>query len=258
MEKVWQKLLEKVWQKLLEKVWQKLLEKVWQKLLTKVVTKFCHTFSKSIYKSIYIVVVMSIVTLKRSSRRFIVPISSKGFSLNGGHRNQRAIGDTNLSALTNGQYNICDANDPSVVKLSTKNTKGYLYSTVTYPTCPPGVTPPTNNQSNFFKNFSPENNSQGVYIIDKVKAGSAACVTEKTDSGTNNPCLPVCVARSYWMGGRRVYITFNAKNSGKYGQGAISAGEYLAAGLLKTNCLPTPKALAKPVLIGGSSGCVHC
>ena len=201
---------------------------------------------------------MSIVTLKRSSRRFLAPISGMGFSLNGGHRNQRAIGNTNLSALTNGHNNLCAANDPSVVKLSTKNTKGYLYSTVTYPTCPEGVAPPTNNQSNFFKNFSPENNSQGVYIIDKVKAGSATCVTEKTDSGTSNPCLPACVARSYWMGGRRVYTTFNAKNSGKYGQGAISAGEYLAAGLLKSHCLPTPAALAKPVLTGGSSGCTHC
>ena len=201
---------------------------------------------------------MSIVTLKRKSRRFQVPISEHGFSLNGGYRNQRMIASTNLSALTNGQERgCCPYNDPSIVKLSTKNTKGYLYSTVIYPTCPAGVTPPAGNQSNYYKNFSPEDHSQGVYIIDTVKAGSAVCVTEKIDSGTNNPCLPDCGIRSYHIGGKRFYTTFNAKNSGEYGQGAISAGEYLAAGLLKYNCLPTPKALAKPPPASNTRG-YHC
>ena len=200
---------------------------------------------------------MSIVALKRNSRRFQVPISANGFSLNGGYRNQRSIGDTNLSALTNGKYNICSANNPNIVKRSTKNTKGYIYSTIIYPTCPAGTIPPKNNQSNYFKNFSPEDHSQGVYIVDKVKAASAVCVVEKTDSGANNPCLPNCVARSYWIGGKRFYTTFNAKNSGEYGQGAISAGEYLSAGLLKNNCLPTPAALAKPPPISNTRG-YHC
>jgi hypothetical protein len=200
---------------------------------------------------------MSIVALKRKSRRFQAPISANGFSLNGGYRNQRSIGDTNLSALTNGKYNICSANNPNIVKISTKNTKGYLYSTVEYPTCPAGVIPPKNNQSNYYKNFSPEDHSQGVYIIDKVKAGSAVCVTEKIDSGASNKCLPDCKARSYHIGGKRFYTTFNAKNSGKYGEGAISAGEYLSAGLLKYNCLPTPKALAKPPPFSNTKG-YHC
>lgn len=201
---------------------------------------------------------MSIVTLKRSSKRFQVPISAHGFSLNGGYRNQRVIGDTNLSALTNGNYELCSANNPNVVKLSTKNTKGYIYSTVTYPTCPAGAKPTACNKGNYFKNFSPEDRSQQEYIINKVKAGSAACVTEKTDSGASNSCLPSCSqVRSYHIGGKRTYRTFNAKNSGKYGQGALSAGEYLAAGLLKQNCLPTPKALAKP-LPPANSGCYHC
>jgi len=196
---------------------------------------------------------MSIVALKRNSRRFQVPISANGFSLNGGYRNQRLIGSTNLSALTNSQERgCCPYNDPDIVKLSTKNTKGYIYSTIIYPTCPEGVIPQANNQSNYVKNFSPEDNSQGLYI-NTVKLASATCVTEKTDSGESNPCLPNCVARSYWIGGRRVYTTFNAKNSGEYGQGAISAGEYLAAGLLKYNCLPTfmPNLEA-------STGCIHC
>ena len=64
---------------------------------------------------------MSIVALKRNSRRFIVPISANGFSLNGGYRNQRLIGSTNLSALTTGQERgCCSYNDPDIVKLSTK------------------------------------------------------------------------------------------------------------------------------------------
>ena len=168
---------------------------------------------------------MSIVTLKRSSRRFQVPISANGFSLNGGHRNQRAIGDTNLSALTNGHNNICSANDPSIVKLSTKNTKGYIYSTVLFPTCPvTGCPDSVNRQVNWVKNFSPDDHSEGQYITDVVISNSALCVTEKPDSGIT--CKSDCKARSYHIGGRYVYTTYNAKNSGKpYQQGAITAGE---------------------------------
>jgi len=201
---------------------------------------------------------MSIVALKRNSRRFLVPVSANGFSLSGGHRNQRAIGDTNLSALTSGQYNICSANDPKIAKPSVKNTRGFLFSTVIYPTCPTKGACTKGSQSNWVKDFSPETRSQNVYIINTVKAGSAACVTTKTTSGANNPCLPQCVARSYWIGGRRVYTTFNSKNSGEYGQGAISAGEYLSSGLLKYNCLPTPIALAPVPKALLNSGCLHC
>lgn len=202
---------------------------------------------------------MSIVALKRNSRRFLVPVSANGFSLNGGYRNQRLIGNTNLSALYSGNYNICSGNDPSIIKPSTKNTKGYIYSTVLYPTCDNGncVSGTGNNKSitgaNIVKDFSPESKSQGVYIIDQIKAGSSTCVTNKSNSGTPNDCLPDCKARSYFIGGRKVYTTYNAKNSGTYGQGAISAGEYLSAGLLKNNCLPAP---VKPVL--NNSGCYHC
>jgi hypothetical protein len=61
--------------------------------------------------------------------------------------------------------------------------------------------------------------------------------------------------RSYYIGGRRVYVTFNAKNSGEYGQGAISEGEYLKAWLLKSKCLPLPcKQLPFPPALL-NSGC---
>jgi hypothetical protein len=208
---------------------------------------------------------MSIVALKRNSRRFQVPISANGFSLNGGHRNQRLIGNTNLSALTNGNNNICSANDPSIVKTSTKNTKGYIYSTVLFPTCPAtGCPDSVNRQVNWVKNFSPEDHSAGQYITDVVISNSALCVTEKLDSGTPDSCKPDCKARAYHIGGRYVYTTFNAKNSGKpYQQGAITAGEYLKAGLLKYKkynaaCGVTPFSIRPlpPALL--NSGCIHC
>ncbi len=214
---------------------------------------------------------MSIVALKRNSRRFQVPVSANGFSLNGGHRNQRVIGNTNLSALTHGQNNSCSGNDPSIVKLSTKNTKGHIYSSFLYPTCPNGDTnvgggaaglnsAAATRSVNWVKDFSPEAGSAGQYITDVVRANSATCVTKKTDSGDQD-CTPDCKARSYYIGGRLVYMTYNAKNSGEYGQGAISAGEYLKAGLLqykKYHCKTTQKSIAPipPALL--NSGCIHC
>lgn len=204
---------------------------------------------------------MSIVALKRNSRRFQEPISAGGFSLNGGHRNQRSIGDTNLLALTNRQNNICTGNDPAIVKLSAKNTKGYFYSTINFPTCPAGSAGASlANQANWVKNFTPENRSAGVYISDVIHSTAAVCVTKKTDSGENTLCLSECKARSYHIGGKRFYTTYNAKNSGEYGQGAISAGEYLKAGLLKNkkyDCNTTIKTIAPipPALL--NTTCAH-
>jgi len=205
---------------------------------------------------------MSIVALKRNSKRFQVPISStsKGFSLNGGLRNHRSIYSTNLSALTNSQSNLCvgDGNDSSIIKTSVKNTKGYLYSSVNFPTCASGQTCASGNNVNWVKNFSPEDHSAGQHIVNKVQASSAVCVTEKTNSGTDTNC---CKERSYHIGGKRYYITYNAKNSGTYGQGAISAGEYLKAGLLKYkkyNCNTTVNSIAPLPKALLNSGCYHC
>ena len=204
---------------------------------------------------------MSIVALKRNSRRFIVPVSANGFSLNGGYRNQRSICNTNLSALTNGQYNLCSGNDPSIVKPSTKNTKGYLYSTVLFPTCPSGKNcGGVGAQANWVKNFSPEDRSAGQHTTDVVQANAATCVTKKIDSG-DQTCLPDCKARSYHIGGKRFYTTYNAKNSGEYGQGAITAGEYLKAGLLKYkkyDCNTTQKSIAPIPAALLNSGSAHC
>jgi hypothetical protein len=145
------------------------------------------------------------------------------------------------------------------VKPSVKNTKGYIYSTFLYPTCPAGTkTAGVSRNVNWVKNFVPENRSAGQHITDIVQANAAICVTEKKNSGTE-VCKPDCKARSYHIGGKRFYTTYNAKNSGfPYEQGAMTAGEYLKAGLLVKNCLPTPKALAPvpPALL--NSGCANC
>jgi hypothetical protein len=186
---------------------------------------------------------MSIVALKRNSRRFQDPISANGFSLNGGYRNQRSIYSTNLTALTTQQDNTCGyGNDPSIVKLSTKNTKGLIYSTIIYPTCNNGRCGINGGAPIWVKNFSPDDKSQNEYIKNTVQASVATCNSEfKTTSGTSTSCDSTCRTRSYFIGGRRVYITFNAKNSGSPAtQGALTAGEYLKAGLLRRNCLPTP------------------
>ena len=206
---------------------------------------------------------MSIVALKRNSKRFQVPISSTshGFSLNGGHRNQRSIYSTNLSALSSSQSNIClgDGNDSSIVKTSTKNTKGYLYSSISFPTCSIGQTCGTGNNVNWVKNFSPENRSAGQHTVDKVKATAAACIN---DTGNNEDAV-CCKARSYHIGGKRYYTSYNDKKTTDYLhlKGAISAGEYLKAGLLKykkydcnttfDSIAPEPKSLL-------NSGCYHC
>jgi hypothetical protein len=141
-----------------------------------------------------------------------------------------------------------------------KNTKGHIYSSFLFPTCSTGECS-VGSQSNWVKNFSPEDRSAGQYITDVVQANSAVCVTEKQDSGVET-CLADCKARAYHIGGRYVYTTFNAKNSGKpYQQGAMTAGEYLKAGLLKNkkyNCGTTQKSIAPipPALL--NSGCFHC
>ena len=100
---------------------------------------------------------MSIVAMKRKSRRYKAVVSgrgSAGFSLNGGHRNQgwvgqgvrgRSLGGTRFrgtepmgSGGTNGTYkrSIVNGgrpctNDPSIIKRSSSNTPGLISSRLT-------------------------------------------------------------------------------------------------------------------------------
>lgn len=145
---------------------------------------------------------MSIVALKRNSRRYQAPISGRGhdgFSLVGGHRNIGSVGPTNLAKSVTrtrfrgttpmghggccGTYKIsicnsgsCCSNDPSIIKPTVKNNKGsilkqYKWIHSAYPRY--WVKP---------DDSMPKNYSQGVYV-QKISAQFCNCVVNKEYSG---------------------------------------------------------------------------
>lgn len=194
---------------------------------------------------------MSLATFKRKSQVTANPISGKGrdgFSLVGGYRNIGVVGQTNLGRSVTrtpfrgnapmghggccGKYvvNVCNSgscctNDPAIIKTTVKNTAGmlddkYKWTNGTYPNW-------------WVQNTSAENSSQGVYI-NKQKRKAATCVVTSTDAG-----LPGCrenVQCNTWIGG----IPHLAKYLAKDPKAAVSSGEYMTAGLMKNNCLPSP------------------
>jgi hypothetical protein len=222
---------------------------------------FCHTFLKKCFFKKALNIYMSIVALKRNSRRFQVPVSANGFSLNGGHRNIGQVGVTNLAKSVtrtpfrgnipmghgghNGQYMVsifnsgsCSANDPNIVKLSTKNTKGHIFESFKYPICDNGNCG-KGSQQNWVQDFSAENFSQGVYI-NNVIAANGSCVVNKDETLLAEmppKCQQPCKAGTYHIGGKKYYQEYYAKTNGS---GAIQSSEYMRSLLQKRNCLPTP------------------
>jgi hypothetical protein len=204
---------------------------------------------------------MSIVALKRNSRRFQDPISANGFSLNGGHRNIGQVGVTNLAKSVtrtpfrgnipmghggnNGTYVVsiynsgsCCTNDSSIVKLSTKNTKGHIYETFKYPTCTNGNCG-KGSQENWVQTFSPENSSQGIYI-QNVVAANGSCVVNKNEkllAEMPAKCQRPCTAGSYHIGGKKYYQEYYTKTNG---DGAMQSSEYMRSLFRRRHCLPTP------------------
>ena len=211
---------------------------------------------------------MSIVALKRNSRRFQDPISAHGFSLNGGHRNIGQVGVTNLAKSvtrtpfrgtipmghggSNGKYVVsvynsgsCCTNDPAIVKLSTKNTKGHIFESFKYPICRNGNCY-QGSQENWVKGGSSYNEifSQGIYIHNVVSK-NGSCVMEKNETlladmparcKTEYNQVP-CKAGTYHIGGKKYYQELYTKSNG---DGAIQSSEYMRSLLMKRNCLPTP------------------
>ena len=208
---------------------------------------------------------MSIVVLKKKSRRFKANISgvgTQGFSLNGGHRNSGSVGPTNLArSITRtpfrgtepkghggccGSYVVnisnsgeCCTNDSGIIKRSNRNTKGLISSTITYPTSVYNLSCTDNKcQNNWTKDTSPLNYSQGNYI--KTVIGRAArCDTEDRtaipDAGIKT-CDKNCDVDLYSIGGKKYMRQFYAKRVPV----AVSSSEYMRTTLLKNNCLPTP------------------
>jgi hypothetical protein len=172
---------------------------------------------------------MSIVALKRNSRRFKAPISGRGkdgFSLNGGYRNQgrvgqilagRSLGGTKFRGNTPmgnggccGNYVIniantgnCCTNDPSIIKRSSMTTKGRIESGLLNPVG--GIFRNVNCNTScrriWVADLSPLNQSQGNYIKE-VSIKSAGKVVRKSDAGKESifkrfKCIS-CIARSIY------------------------------------------------------------
>ena len=182
---------------------------------------------------------MSIVALKRNSERYFNPISAHGFSLNGGIRNLRPIGDTNLAWLTGPNASLCYANNPAIVKRSNKNTRGYLL-TVLHPVCENGNCNATT-QYTWVKDYSPLNHSQGIYLHNlnertATNPGGAPLPLRKDDTGVQD--CPCDVRKKYRIGGRVVWPFYYAKNPTKFG--AVDQSTYIKSRVPAINCLPTP------------------
>lgn len=204
---------------------------------------------------------MSIVALKRNSRRFQVPVSANGFSLNGTLRNIGAVGQTNLAKSVTrtrfrgavpmghgsccGSYPIvisnsgsCCVNDPAIIKKSTKNTKGYIFESIKYPVCANGNCGP-GSQSTWVKNMSAENNSQGIYIHNIIAEVGACVSNSNTNDPIKNPikpCATGCLPGSTHIGGKKHFVGAYTKDLGLDNP----ASEYIRSQLMKNRCLPTP------------------
>ena len=151
---------------------------------------------------------MSLIVLKRKSRRYKAPVSGRGnngFSINGGYRNQGWVGQDMLGRSlshtpyrgvapmgnggTGGRYpqNIIDGgpcvgiNDPDYIKRSNMNTPGLIAATVTHPTAVFNPDCSGSCATNWVQKFDPLTHAQGMYI--KEKKVKAMCVLDADDAG---------------------------------------------------------------------------
>jgi hypothetical protein len=230
---------------------------------------------------------MSIATLKRKSRRFKAHISgegNKGFSLNGGHRNQGWVGQDTLGRHLGrtpfrgvvpvghggrgGEYKVsivkggpCSANDPNIIKRSTMNTPGYIETRVNNPT---GVFNPTCKikcAKKWVQDFNPLNKIQSGHIK-IVKEKAANC--DKTEKDINGDCrktfnkeedITTCKEKCYFVGKKKFFIAVNQKKRNKFRKGAVDAGQYTDIGVLSKKNLPTPPNKAHFPMVLHHLGC---
>lgn len=215
---------------------------------------------------------MSIVALKRNSKRYQDPISGRGhdgFSLVGGHRNIGSVGPTNLAKSVTrtpfrgnapmghggccGTYKIsicnsgsCCTNDPNIIKPTVKNNKGailkqYKWIHSAYPRF--WVKP---------DDSMPKNYSQGVYV-QKVSAQYSNFVVNKVNTGINNCGGNIqCKAASYYIGGKKFYRSVYSKDLNTR---PTSCSQYTSSGLWKKNNLPTPPCLQPFPMNLSHNGC---
>lgn len=208
---------------------------------------------------------MSIVTLKRKSRRYKTNVSGRGqngFSLSGGHRNQGWVGQgvrgrsltgtpfrgalpmgnggccgTYVKKINNRTSNCC-TNNSEIIKRSTMNTLGHIESAFIHPTSVLNHT--CNNGSclsipTWVKDFTPLNHSEGQRIFNKARE-SGKCVNLKTDAGVDT-CHKGCKSASYHIGGKKIVRKMYSKNLNTL---PVGAEEYQRTSLMSTLNLPTP------------------
>lgn len=202
---------------------------------------------------------MSIVALKKNSRRFIDPISggSGPFALNGCRRNIGQVGPTNLGSYTNKNGAVkgvagCIFNDDTVVKKSVMNTRGMLTTRML-------CTNP--NDLSCYKNWvtpmGSEHFSQGEYLKNK----SRHSLSVRNDSSDFNAGIKTCVADNNNNSNTNLYKKnwLNKKQPSTYAKDlkvATSYDQYMKDKLMKKNCLPPRCATQKyfPVYIH-NGGC---
>lgn len=221
---------------------------------------------------------MSIVAQKRNSIRFKAPISgrgTKGFSLNGGMRNQGWVGQTNVGRSNVGTvfrgafpmgnggccgtYVIntqnsgrCCANDPNIIKRSTMNTKGFIDATVDHPTivfneqCTESPVEgilmeqaayKTRCKTNWVKNMSAFAFSSG----EQIKWKKITAASKNIPWSVNNKsqsikgCSTDCGERRYMGGGHFIRKPYT-KDLNLF---SVSPSMYQDAGLMRKNRLQT-------------------
>ena len=166
---------------------------------------------------------MSIVAMKRKSRGANKPVSSGVFSLNGGYRTVGIMGQTNLMR----SQKSCCSNDSSVIKISTKNTAGHISSAFTHPICPDGNCPTIS-----VKSYTPENQSQSIYIENLVKKIHRDCDGTTVVNAVVDGCVDGC-DHSVYIGGRKILRNHYTKDLNH----DMSSEEYMRTRLMKNNCL---------------------
>lgn len=212
---------------------------------------------------------MSLVCLKKKSKRFINKISSNhisqsglGFSINGPLRNQGWIGQDSRGRSLNrtpfrgnkpigyggccGRYVIdivnggpCIVNDKSIIKRSTMNTSGHIHSTFIYPTSVFNSNCSCSKNFIWVKNMSPLDNDQSTYIDNLSKKNT--CVILKP-----SPCIKKCNPNSDCK---------NVHNYSKFNLPTTSS-DYIRTGLMVKNDLPTPPNKAPfPMVINHTGNC---
>ena len=228
---------------------------------------------------------MSLAILKKKSQRFKLGYGisggPKGFSINGGYRNQGWVGQgvrgrhlsrtrfRGLAPIGHGgccgtypqnilsQSNCC-TNDPNIIKRSNMNTQARIATTFVHPTsifnydC-------SKNCRKVVVSVAPAGYVDYAHYTHSKGRKAATCndfvvsSNGKEDSGKIN-CAPFGSCKSHnFIGGKKIPYTPYVKSKLT---GAMDASEWIGFGLLATKCLPPPPCKQHwPITSNKKTGC---